>query len=380
MIARERLAEWLSRLVQIPSVAPDQAGPRSGPPGEARLAGEITRWFSEYGGEVHTQEVLPDRPNVYGLWRGRSDRWVGIDAHMDTVGVEQMGDDPFSGRIHNGRVYGRGAVDTKATLAVALAQLEAIHQAGDTPEPNLLIGATVDEEVGARGAPVFAQWVRDQGLSLDQLMVAEPTMCGPVYGHKGLSRLEFRVKGVSTHSSQPQLGQNAVVAAAHLVLALESEHQRLLATPPETDLGPGTLTVSIINGGHGLNVVPDTCSVAIDRRVVAGEDPTEVSAALTELARRECPLPVSVDVLLEHSAFFQPPDTPWMRQLAEWSGDEPTIAPYGTNAWSYVGLAGECVVLGPGSIDQAHSDEEWVAIAELEKLADIYSHWWGIGP
>jgi acetylornithine deacetylase/succinyl-diaminopimelate desuccinylase-like protein len=171
---------------------------------------------------------------------------------MDTVGVEQMTDDPFSGRSRNGRVYGRGAVDTKATLAVVLATLEAMYQAGRTPKPNLLIAATADEEVGARGALVFAQWVRDKGLSIDQLMVAEPTMCGPVYGHKGLSRLEFRVKGVSAHSSQPQLGQNAVVAAAHLVLALEEEHQRLLATPPETDLGPGTLTVSVINGGHGL--------------------------------------------------------------------------------------------------------------------------------
>jgi len=364
--------------VQIPSVAPDQAGPRSGTPGETRLAGEMARWFREFGGEVYTQEVFPDRPNVYGLWRGRTDRWAAVDAHMDTVGVEQMTGDPFSGHSQNGRVYGRGAVDTKATLAVVLALLEAMHQSGHTPEPNLLIAATVDEEIGARGAPVFAQWVREKQLSLDQLLIAEPTMCVPVYGHKGLSRLEFSVKGVSAHSSQPQLGQNAVVAAAHMVLALEEEHQRLLATPPATDLGTGTLTVSIIHGGHGLNVVPDTCTVAIDRRVVAGEEPSEVSAALYDLVLRSCPLPVTVNVLLEHHAFLQPPDTPWIRQLAEWSGAQPTIAPYGTNAWSYGGLASECVVLGPGSIDQAHSDEEWVAVAELEKLADIYSRWWGI--
>jgi acetylornithine deacetylase/succinyl-diaminopimelate desuccinylase-like protein len=84
-----------------------------------------------------------------------------------------------------------------------------------------------------------------------------------------------------------------------------------------------------------------------------------------------------VDVLLEHRAFLQSPDTPWIRQLAKWSGSEPAIAPYGTNAWSYGRLTSECVVLGPGSIDQAHSDEEWVAVAELEKLADIYSRWWG---
>jgi len=378
MITGDRLGEWLGRLVKIPSVSPDQAGPRSGTPGEACLAGELARWFREFGGEVYTQEVLPGRPNVYGLWRGRTDRWVAVDAHLDTVGVERMADDPFSGRIAEGRVYGRGAVDTKATLAVILTLLEAMHQAGQKPEPNLLVVATVDEEVGTRGAPAFARWVTKRGLALDQLLVAEPTLCGPVYGHKGLLRVEFDVKGVSTHSSQPHLGRNAVVAAAHLVLALNEEHQRLLATPPETDLGPGTLTVSIIHGGQGLNVVPDACSVAVDRRLVAGEGPGEVSAALYDLARRNCPLPLTMTILHEMHTFLQSPDSPWVRQLAEWSGREPATAPYGTNAWAYGGLARECVVLGPGSIDQAHAEVEWVAISELEKLADIYARWWGI--
>ena len=378
MMSGNRLAEWLSRLVQIPSVAPDQAGPRAGVPGEGRLGDELTTWFRAFGAEVYRQEVLPGRANVYGLWRGRSQRWAAVDAHMDTVGVEQMSDDPFSGRIQDGRVYGRGAVDTKATLAVALALLEAMHHAGQTPEAHVLIAATVDEEVETQGAFAFARWVREKQLPLDQLMVAEPTLCGPVYGHKGLSRLEFRVQGKSAHSSQPQLGQNAVVAAAHLVLALDEEHRRLLAVPPKTTLGPGTLTVSIIHGGAGINVVPDTCTVCVDRRVVAGEQPAEVSAALSELARRSCSLPLSIKVLYEMDAFLQPPDTPWLRQLAEWSGQRPTIAPYGTNAWAYGGLAHECVVLGPGSIDQAHGHEEWVAISELEKLADIYARWWGI--
>jgi acetylornithine deacetylase/succinyl-diaminopimelate desuccinylase-like protein len=378
MILGDRLAAWLSRLVRIPSVSPDQAGPRSGAPGEARLAEEVAAWFREFGAEVVSQEVLPSRPNVYGLWRGRSTRWAAVDVHLDTAGVEHMADDPFSGRVEHGRVYGRGAVDTKATLAVILALLEAMHHAGHTPEPNLLIAATVDEEVGARGAPAFAGWVRSRGLALDQLLVAEPTGCGPVYGHKGLSRLEFQVKGVSAHSSQPQLGRNAVVAAAYLVVALEVENQRLPATSPETPLGPATLTVSIIHGGSGINVVPDTCSVCVDRRVVAGEKPLEISAALSELAQRVCPLPVTARVLNEIPAFLQPPDTPWIRQLAEWSGREPATVPFGTNAWAYEGVTRECVVLGPGSIDQAHGDEEWVAISELEKLADIYARWWGI--
>ena len=78
------------------------------------------------------------------------------------------------------------------------------------------------------------------------------------------------------------------------------------------------------------------------------------------------------------SAFLQPPDAPWIHQLADWSGQEPKVVPYCTNAWAYQGLAKECVVIGPGSIDQAHGEVEWVEISELEKLANIFTHWWGL--
>src|SRR5262249_39707150 len=270
LVTDQQLTSWLTRLVRIPSVTPEQAGPRAGAPGEARLAECIAGWFRDLGGEVSVEEVLPGRQNVYGLWRGRSDRWVALDVHMDTVGVEQMSGDPFGGELRGGRVYGRGAVDTKASLAVALALLEALQSAGAAPEPNLLIAATVDEESLARGAPALAEWVRRRALALDQIMVAEPTRCRPVHGHKGVVRLAFDIAGSPAHSSQPQLGKNAITAAARLALALDAEHQRLAAAPVASPLGAATLTVTLIGGGRGLNVVPDACSLSIDRRVVAG--------------------------------------------------------------------------------------------------------------
>ncbi|MFL5806369.1 MAG: M20 family metallopeptidase [Roseiflexaceae bacterium] len=379
IVTNQHLTTWLKRLVNIPSVTPEQAGPRAGAPGEARLAETIAGWFRDLGGEVYVEDILPGRPNVYGIWRGRGERWAALDVHMDTVGVEQMDGDPFGGELRDGRVYGRGAVDTKASLAVALALLEALRRSGGTPEPSLLIAATVDEEDLARGAPAFAAWVRRRSLALDQLMVAEPTRCRPVHGHKGVVRLAFDIAGAPAHSSQPQLGKNAITAAAQLALALDAEHQRLAAAPAATALGAPTLTVTLIGGGRGLNIVPDACSLSIDRRVVAGERADEVVAELADLARRACPLPLVVRQILSVDAFLQAPDTPWLRQLAGWSGQPPAIAPYGTNAWAYGGLARECVVLGPGSIDQAHGVEEWVEVAELVQLAAIYARWWGIG-
>src|SRR4028118_2062538 len=136
LVSGDRLAQGLSRLVQIPSVSPDQAGPRAGVPGEARLAAEVAGWFREFGGEVHVEEVVPGRANVYALWQGQSDRWAAVDTHLDTVGVEQMTGDPFSGLIEGGRVHGRGAVDTKATLGVVLALLEGMHRSGGRPAPR----------------------------------------------------------------------------------------------------------------------------------------------------------------------------------------------------------------------------------------------------
>ncbi len=373
----DQIAVWLRRLVQVPSVSPEQAGPRTGAPGEARLAAEVADWFRQLGGEVDLVDVLPGRPNVYGRWRGRSDRWLAVDVHLDTVSVEQMTSEPFSGEHRDGRVYGRGAVDTKASLAVILALLEVMAQSGQQPAANLLIAATVDEEVGATGAPAAAEWLRQRQLPIDQMIVAEPTLCTPIHGHKGVARMEFHVQGKAAHSSQPHAGQNAVVAAARVVLALQAEHERLQALSPSA-LGNPALTVTILRGGTGINVVPDACQISVDRRVVENEKAADVIAALNKLAQDACPLPLTMQVQKSIDAFYQPADSAWIRQLVEWSGNAPQVAPYGTNAWAYTDVAQSCVVFGPGSIDQAHGAEEWVAVDELAKVAEIYARWWGI--
>ncbi len=377
MLQRDVLAAWLSRLVQIPSVSPDQAGPRAGVTGEARIAAEVAQWFHDFGGEVYTDEVLPQRANVYGIWRGQTEQWIAVDVHVDTVGVEQMTGDPFSGDIVDGRVCGRGAVDDKASLAIMLALLEHMTATGQRPMDNLLIAATVDEEVGAKGAPAAARWLQRQGLHINQMIVAEPTLCQPIYGHKGVVRLAFQVLGRAAHSSQPHLGQNAIVAAAQLVSALQQEHERLQALP-STALGNPQLTVSLIAGGNGINVVPDVCTVSIDRRVVNGERAADITQALQQLAENSCPQRLTVQVLQLIEAYYQPPDGPLVSQLAAWSGTTPLVAPYGTNAWAYTEVVDECVVFGPGAIEQSHGPVEWVEIAELKKAAQLYAQWWQI--
>lgn len=377
MSIAERAATWLSHLVQIPSVTPVQASPRAGEPGEQRIADAIAQWFNRLGGDVVLDYVLPGRPNVYGLWPGESDDWIAVDVHVDTVGVEQMTDDPFSGEISHERVWGRGAVDTKASLGVILALIEHFQLTGQLPSANLLIGATVDEEYGATGAPAFAAWIAQHELDVRQMVVAEPTRCVPVIGHRGVARFELTFHGEAAHSSQPELGKNAIVAAARTILAYADEHQRL-QTMPSAHVGHPTLTSTLIQGGSGNNIVPERCTLFVDRRVVDGEEPVAIIDDLYQMAQTHGHLPVTIFRQLELHAFYQPLSSAWVTQIARWSGNEPELAPYGTNAWAYRNLPCETVVIGPGSIEQAHGAREWVEISELAKITQIYANWWGL--
>ena len=370
------LANWLSQLIKIPSVNPAQADGDDTIAGEKRIATALSDWFRQFGGDVYLDEVLPDRPNVYAIWWGTGDHWRAIDVHMDTVGVKQMTESPFSGNIIDGKVRGRGASDTKATLGILLAILEKLHRNKIKLDFNLLISATVDEEIGMAGAAGFARWLPKQGFSLNELMVAEPTLCQPAIGHKGDVRFMFNVLGKAVHSSQPEQGKNAVTAAAQLITALDAEHQRLQALPAQPPLGYGKLTVTIVEGGSGLNTVPDSCKVSVDRRTLPGEDVEEIKTGMLRLAYEHCPLPFTMEEMAPLNPFLQTADTPWVQSLARFTGRQPITVPYGTNASYYTGLADEIVILGPGSIDQAHGAEEWIEISELEHMRDILLNWW----
>ena len=377
-IRSEHLASWVSRLVQIPSVNPLHAGPRSGEPGEARLARTLAEWFGDMGADsVELVDVVEGRPNVYGIWEGTSDKWVVLDVHTDTVTVEHCTGDPFDGRIADGRVYGRGAVDTKASLGVMLAVLERARGEGRRPLPNLVVVGSISEEAGGLlGARGFRDWAEARGLRPDEVIVAEPTMCEPIHGHKGGASLEVEVKGLAAHSANPHLGHNAITGAAALVLALDKENQRLGTLTPSTEVGNGTLTVTMVKGGTGGNVVPDSCTLTIGRRIAPGENNAEVVAHLKDLIARECPLPVEfVRTYTGAPAFYQSPDSDLVRQLAAWAGTTPAVAAYGTNALRYEGFADQMVVFGPGSIDNAHTAVEFVEIEQLELCADVFTKW-----
>ena len=386
-VSAQQLSESVASLVRIPSVNPLQAGPKAldhGAIGERALADHLAARFAELGaGDVVLDEVVDGRANVYGMFPGRTEQLVVLDVHTDTVTVEHMTDPPFDGRIADGCVWGRGALDTKASMGVMLALLGHWQSTGVRPRPTLLLVGSAGEEAGGLlGATRFRAWTEQQAITIDQLVVAEPTRLAPIHGHKGGVVLTITAHGRAAHSALPHLGENAVEAMAPVITALQREHERLQSIAPETELGTGTLTITGIEGGTGGNVVPDRCVITVGRRSIPGEDPDQLFAELERIAREACPLPLEFRALYPtptgqpgSPAFYQPPDTALVGLLATAAGTAPTVAPFGSNALRYIDLAREMAVFGPGSIDDAHGATECVPIADLVALAGVYERW-----
>ena len=373
-ISPEGLAASLGELVRIPSVNPLHASPRSGDGGEQHIAG----WFAERadasGAEVVVDHVTDGRCNVYATFAGSSDRTMAIDVHLDTVGVEHMTRDPFDGVVEGSRVFGRGAVDTKASLAVVLDVLGELRSEGRRPVPTVQVVGTVGEEAGGfAGAVQYRDWLLSNGNSVDQLIIAEPTGCAPVHGHKGACDLEVVVHGEAAHSAHVSAGVNAVSAAARVVAAIDQEHARLAGSQWTTPVGAGSVTTVGINGGIAQNIVPDRCEVLINRRTVPGERVESVFAALGDLVVAAAePAGVEVSRGFAADAFYREPDSALVQRVSDLSGAAPAVAAFGSNALFYDDVASEIVVFGPGSIEQAHKAIEWIEIGELVRAAGIY--------
>lgn len=369
------LINGVSELVRIPSVNPLQSDDAA-LTGERRLAEHLANKASDLGAEVELDNVVDDRPNLIAKFEGERPDTVVIDVHLDTVAVAHMTDDPFDGRVENDRVYGRGSVDTKATFAIVLDVLSQLKQEGRRPGPTVHLVGTVSEEMGGLlGARHLATRLQHDGHDVERMVIAEPTMCAPVHGHKGGVGLEICVHGHAAHSSRPELGANAISAAARIIAALDAEQTRLEQTEAATAVGRGTLSVTEIGGGVARNIIPDMCTLYAGRRIAPGEDPLSIYESLRHLVVA-AGAPLQVDVEMANGtafpAFFTDPNDDFVQLIANLSERTPETVTYGSNCLAYDDLEVSKVLFGPGSIDQAHQAVEWVDIDELVRAASVY--------
>lgn len=370
------IVRLLSDLVAIESVNPALKG---GERGEVALGEYVAGYLRRLGIEPEFQPALPGRPNVLGHLRGQGDATLIFEAHMDTVTLEPM-PDALTPKIRTGRLYGRGACDNKASLAAMLYALKLVQEHAGGQHANILLAATVDEEVAFHGVLALVQ----SQPRADGAVVGEPTNLMPIIAHKGVVRFVIRTLGRAAHTSKPHEGNNAIYQMIEVIRTLREQIEPRLAARVHPLVGAPTICVSVIRGGLQVNIVPPVCEIEVDRRTVPGETHTqvlaEVDAVLDELRRREPTFCIERDApFVADWPLDTPPDSAIARAALAACGairgaTELGAVPFGTDASKLSALAHiPSIVLGPGDIAQAHTADEWVEIAQVVQAAEIYA-------
>ncbi|TYC14964.1 M20 family metallopeptidase [Actinomadura syzygii] len=359
--------ELLRDMIGIPSI-----NPRGGSgAGEAAVAAYVRDWFGGRGIKAEVREVSPGRPNVVATVPGRDPRFVLLESHLDTVETDGMTVDPFAGTVRDGRLYGRGACDAKGPLAAFM--LAAAELAAGPPPPfGVVVAGVMDEEHAYQGVLGLISDLADADVV--GAIVGEPTGLVPATAHKGCVRYTVRTLGRAGHSSRPDEAVNAVTLMSRVI-------DHIAGTPPDAGphplLGPATRCVTRIRGGEGPNTVPGRCEIDVDRRTLPGEDPLEVwrrdRAELTAVlpGQVEVDDPFTVDYALDTPATSPVPAA--LRAVLEAAGRPSSVQgmPFGTDASKLARAGIPSVVFGPGSIADAHSAAESVALADVDAAARL---------
>lgn len=362
----------LENLVRINSVNPslDPAGA-----GEKAIGGFIADFCRDRDLHFAFQDVEDERKNILAWVPGSRDDKLLFVAHMDTVPVKGWKRDPFEPLTVDNRLYGRGACDTKASLVAMLLALDSIKR--ERPRATIVVAGSVDEEFDKKGAqalgtvhPLFSGAV-----------VGEPTDLEVVVAHKGSVRWQIETIGRAAHSSVPENGRNAIMAMAEILPALKKLGDDLRATPTPLTGAP-SLTVSMIEGGTDICTVPSRCIITIDRRLVPGETAAGALQQVDDVLNSIIAKNPSISVRSILPAAEDPPvsgvsSTPLAAVVrnacAQYAGTGKFKGvPYGTDASRLCAAGIPCIIVGPGSIEQAHTVDEFIDLSQLDKAFDIY--------
>lgn len=409
--------ELLRQLVALPSVNPRLTTKADPAAGESRVTAFLQAFAEQQGWPWLRQQVEPGRENFLALVglaqedlldaanQAQETEKTSIllfEAHQDTVGIEGMTVAPFEAKLRDGRIYGRGACDVKGGLAAMLAALSTIE-----PVPYrqpVLLACTVNEECGFTGVRTLSKlWSDDEdevaqalgdikGTLLPPLLttifrptaaiISEPTELNVVVAHRGVVRWQVITHGRAAHSSQPEKGENAIYAMASVIEAVRSYEREVLAhRPRDQRCGGPTVSVTTIQGGTGPNTVPESATVNIDRRLSPDEAPEQAWQEIIDWIGKHS--------MLENCRIEHAP--PWMQSHGLPEGEnlesaqqvvaiatdvcgtsELTGVPYGANAATLAAAGIPSVVFGPGSIDQAHTADEWINVEQLEQATEVY--------
>jgi len=363
--------ELLQALVRIPSVNPHgEAGVAE--TGEKRCAEFVAGFLRDCGARVELREVLPGRPNVAGVFpsdRPGKDRIV-FAPHTDTVSVAGMTIDPFGGELRDGHVWGRGASDTKGTMAAMLWALLEMRVKIPALPFEIWFAGLVSEEAGQDGSKAFSAELRadcDARGVKAFAVVGEPTGLDIVNAHKGALWLTLTTRGRAGHASAPEKYDNAIYKMADVIRCIRDEIAPELKKTADPILGPPTISVGVCRGGSKTNIVPDACVAEVDIRTVPNEPGT--LAFVSKKLRAICP---DIEIApLVSPPLYTDPAHPLIGALVA-AGGKCVGASWFCDAAIFAQAGIPAVAAGPGSIAQAHTADEFLAVADLQAGVEFY--------
>lgn len=319
------------------------------------------------------------KANLFATVGPRKSGGLALSGHTDVVPVEGQAWDtpPFTLTEVDGRLYGRGTSDMKSFLGVALALLP--RYAGRLEQP-IHLALSYDEEVGCIGVGRLIADLARADIKPDGCIVGEPTSMSPVIAHKGKRSYRCNVRGAAAHSAYAPQAVNAVEAAAEAVAYLKRMARRLRDSGPYDrafDVAHTTAHTGVIRGGTALNIVPHECSFDFEFRHLPGDDPDALLAELKGYVEREL-LPEMHKIDARSGFEFMqlseiPPldtraETAIVVLVQELTGrTEVGKVSYGTEASQFQRGGIPTVVCGPGSIEQAHKPNEYIALEQVRK-------------
>ena len=353
------------------------------PPGGERECAEIIyEKLKGLGLEAKMVEKDTDRTNVVARLPG-----VGggpkllYNGHIDVVPPGNgWTRDPFGAEVIDGKMYGRGAADMKSGVASMVASIEAIVNSGTTLRGDLIFTAVADEETGSiRGT----RHLIEGGLKADMAVVSEPTDLRVEIANKGILWAEITTHGSGAHASRPHLGVNAIDKMRVVMEALRGV--RLEGRNELFDVPEPVLSVTTISGGTKINVIPDRCSVEIDRRLLPGESPSQalrdISDAIDKAKSRDPELKTSVRVIEEWPPMEISPEEPIVRSLIETVQSVTGVKPglygkaAGTDAsWLVRDAKIPTALFGPGDPRLSHTPDENVDLEKVTIAGKIFAN------
>ncbi len=374
-IRMKELVDLTIQLVQTPT---------ENPPGDEKIAAQFLKpLLSKMGFKTKTILSPKGRWNLVAEKRwGRGGRRLIFNGHLDVVPAgnpSQWKYPPFQGKLHRGRIYGRGSSDMKSGIASFLHALSTIERSKIPLRQSAVVLHLVSDEEshGHQGMGWLAQ---REGIQGDAVLVGEPTDLQPVIAQKGALWLRILTLGKSAHGSRPHLGVNAVEKMMKLIerfnrIPLDKEHPLL---------GKPTLNIGTIHGGTKVNVVPDRCEIEVDRRMLPGEKREDVLGGIKEILHSLHSQDPFFQYRVEEIAFAEPSQVDPEEEIVKIGvnaiqnamGKMPMLRGFSgfTDSRFYTNQCHiPALIFGPGGVDQSHTTDESVEVDALVHAAHIYA-------